>query len=187
MINSELLVNQSKNEKKLFVPVTQNNDVQLWVSNGADSLVVIDNKLIQPHNLFIGYVDQNVKVCNVRYDKHHFSFPSGQSSQLSRIWLDDRDGTNATFHININGQYKELSKDDERTDELLIVFIECQNFVQLSMYDGRIMNGKVSHILASSTPVMNKIKTIAQSMLNQQFPGLNDNLYRLESESHEKV
>lgn len=181
-----LLSSMTEKESKLAYQQTKKKkDIQLLASNGIESGVFIDDTVLDPFNLIIGFASNEGKVCNGLYGKEHFLFPSTISSNLTRVWIDCREQKDTMFHINSNGQYYNLSNDDEQNDKLLMVLLHCPDFIQFSLYDGRLPLQKVSHLFTTSSSLSEKITTFAYSMLNQQFSGLFEYLLQLEGEAHE--
>ncbi|AIQ22003.1 hypothetical protein NSQ90_03445 [Paenibacillus sp. FSL H7-0737] len=187
MITKTLLSSMTEKESKLaYQQIKKKKDIQLLASNGIESGVFIDDTTLDPFNLFIGFASNQGKVCKGQYGKKCFLFPSGNSSDLTRIWIDCREQDDIKFHINSSGQYYELSNDnEEHDDKLLIVLLHCPDFIQFSLYDGSLPIQKISHLFTTSSQASEKIKTIAHSILNQQFPGLSQYLHQLEGEVYE--
>ena len=183
---NELFSNPKEAEDKLIYLMTKKKkDIQLMVSNGQDTSVFIDRTSLEQFNLFIGFSGKNGKSCVGKFTDRHFSFPL-DGSVLSRVWIDCREPGDIKFHINISGNYYELSNDiNGQKDELLIILLHSPDFVQLSLFDGRLPFQKVSHIFAASNRASEKIQTVGYSMINQLFPELFSYLRELEG-SHDE-
>ena len=180
-----LLSSMTEKESKLAYQQTKKKkDIQLLASNGIESGVFIDDTVLDPFNLIIGFASNEGKVCNGLYGNEHFySFNYLIQSNKSMDRL--QGAKDIMFHINSNGQYYNLSNDDEQNDKLLMVLLHCPDFIQFSLYDGRLPLQKVSHLFTTSSSLSEKITTFAYSMLNQQFSGLFEYLLQLEGEAHE--
>ncbi|MCM3631501.1 hypothetical protein M3194_29835 [Paenibacillus glycanilyticus] len=188
MITKTLLSNMSEKESKLaYQQIKKKKDIQLLASNGVESGVFIDDTALHPFNLIIGFASNLGKTCTGVFGEKNFSFPSDTHPILTRLWIDCREQTDIKFHINSSGQYYGLSNDDEEQldEKLLIVLLHCSDFIQLSLYDGRLPVRKVSHLFTTSNQAIEKINTIGLSMLNQQFPGLSEYLCQLEGEEND--
>lgn len=185
MVTKVLLDQLTEKESRLaHQMIKKKKDIQLVAANGEESCTVIDDTSLEPFNLILGIVSKEGKLCIGRYGKVNYSFHSSQSSNLTRVWIDCRDQEGIKFHVNTNGQFYKLSEDEEEhdhEDKLVIVFLHCPDFVQLSLYDGQLAFRKLSHIF-STGQASEKIKTIAYSMLNQHFPGVSKHLLQLEGE-----
>lgn len=185
MTNELFLKDMTEQEDRLAqLQFKKKKDIQFLASNGIESLSILDDSMLKQSNLIIGYVSNEGIVCKGRYANKDFSFPTNHSSSLIRVWLDYREHDDIKFHVNSDGKYHKLSEDNEgRSDEVLIVLLECPEFVQFSLYDSGLVYERVSHVFTTAIQMKKKMKTIAYSLLNQYFKGLPEYLKQLEDES----
>jgi len=188
MTTKALMEHFSEREQKLANQLfIKKKDIQLLISNGAESCAILDDTLLDQYNLIIGFISKDGAVCNGTYANQHFSVPLSEESQLMRVWLDCRENKDIKYHINHNGSYRELSKDiDEKNEEILIVFLENPEFVQLCLYDGQLPYNKDCQIFITNEQAKTKIKTVAYSLLFKYFPGLVKELSVLEGDGYGK-
>ncbi|MFF2909186.1 hypothetical protein [Paenibacillus sp. NPDC057934] len=186
----ELLNDFAETEQKLaYKMLKKKKDLQLLASNGIESYAFLDNTKLEQFNLITGYIGRGKKVCHVSHAGNNYPYIEGTGVCPVRVWVDCMDKSNINFHINIGGDFINLSNSQEvgETDELLIVFLQCPDFVQFSVFDGRVAYQKVGHIFTSSKLVMDKMRTIALSMLELSFSGLNELLLQLEDDFNEEI
>lgn len=180
-METNVLYQMSEKEEKLaHQMLNKKKDIQLLASNGTQSWAVIDNTMLEVYNLIIGYTNGTEAICVGIYANHPFSYPIDGEQSLIRVWQDCRDLNDIRYYVNYKGEFQELTKDaDQQNDKLLILLLECPDFVQFSLYDGSLLNSKASHIFTAIAQIKAKIKTIANSMLNRNFPGLQQHLLQL--------
>jgi hypothetical protein len=186
----ELLNDFTETEQKYaYKMLRKKKDLQLLASDGTDSYVYLGNTRLEQFNLIIGYVGREHKVCHVSHPNKHVPFVQNIASLPVRVWVDCIDKSDVSFHINIGDSFVDLSNNHENgeADELLIVFLHCPDFVQLSLFNGKLAYQKVSHIFTASKQVMEKMRTMALSMLELSFPGLNDLLLQIEDDLNEEA
>lgn len=184
-MKTTLLNNLDQSEQKLLhlKKTKKEEDIQLFGVNKTEALVTFDATVIENATLLIGYRSNANKVCMGRYGDKVYSFPAqvNDNADFIRVWIDSRKNENVKFHVNFNGAYSKFV-DGNDSDALLITFIENPDFVQLSLYDGSLFINQVSHIFTSVPAIKNRIRTIAYSMLNNEFPGLCGKFIAMEGE-----
>lgn len=188
-MNTKNLMNKFTEEEHKFAHLLfdKKEDIQLLMSDGSQSCAVVDNTMLDLYNLTIAFINKDESVCVGTYNKHSFSFPLNQEAPLTRVWLDCRDAKDIRCHFISDGKYYKLSKNPEiKNDNLLIVLLETPDFVQFSIYDGLLINNRVSHIFLTASHTKEKIKTIAYSLLNRSFSGLSEYFHQLEGDTFGK-
>lgn len=184
MATQNLLTHLTEKENKLaFQLFKKKKDIQLFSSNGEESCAIIDNTSLSPFNLIMAVISNEEKFCVGQYAGKNFIYPPTLPFNLMRTWIDCRD-KDIKFNVTSNSKHFELSDDEDSPDDmLLLMFLQCPDFVQFSLYDGKLSLKKISHIFSSQAT--DKIQTIAYSMLNQHFLGFSDYLLQLEGDIHE--
>ncbi len=183
----------SETEEKLaYQMIRKKKDIQLFACDGIEPCVYLGNTRLEQFNLISGYIGRGnkaYKACHVSHADQHVPFVQTPGSFPFRVWVDCRDKSDVSFHITIGNDSIDLSNSQENgeTSELLVVFLECPDFVQFSLFDGRVAYQKVSHIFTASKQIMEKMRTIALSMLEESFPGLNEFLLKIEDDLNEEV
>ncbi|MED1872063.1 hypothetical protein [Brevibacillus borstelensis] len=188
-MNTKNLMNQFIEEENKLIHLLNDKeeDIQLLMSDGQQSIAVVDNTMLETFNLTIGFISMEKSVCVGIYANQSFSFPLNEEATLTRVWLDCRDVKDIRCHFISDGKYYKLSKKpDVKNDYLLIALLETPDFVQFSMYDGLLINNRISHTFTTVSHAKEKFKTIAYSMLNRSFAGLSEYIHQLEGEAFGK-
>jgi hypothetical protein len=168
------MVDFKSKESRLIKKMLEDNNglIQLVSVNSSKPLICIGEARIQTKFLTVAYVTNEQSICMGHIGPKHIIIPSTEEEMEISVLIDRRKAKNREFYISYNDIsviYSEES-DPSSSSELVLIYLETENFVQLTVFNNA-LDQKVTEISADSSRAIRNIRIISHNILNLLFPG----------------
>lgn len=171
-------MSKSINEKtqKLIQKASEGNeDIQVLIVENDKNFTFIGGARVDPSIMLICHFSNNSQICFGKIgDKYSTISKDNPESNIIRVVLDTRKTDDVKCHYFFN-EYEAIYSNEieEKSDGLIIAYIENASFCQFYLFDNS-LNQKFVSSFAKSPNSKQQLRTIAFSYISKLYPTILD-------------
>lgn len=162
---------------KYIKKIIKNNEenMTLFCHEKESNSFIIEGKRVKFQGIFFAYSRGDFQICFGQIGKEHFFYSNDESCKDHLyIIIDQRDQENR-FHINYSDQFVTHSEQDSYEErEIVLTYVENQNFAQFQVYDSILKQNKFGEYFADTESTIASSRCIALDQLVNVIPNITE-------------
>lgn len=166
-------IDQKKYQKYVKEVVDNNEKMSLFCHQNGSNTIVIEGKRVKFQGMIFAYSRGDFQICFGQIGEENFFFRSKDSVKDHLYIIIDQSKDKKRFHINYNDQFVTHSeKDSYEEREIILTYVENQNFAQLQVYDSFLKNNRFGEYFADTLSTIVSARCLALGQLVNVIPGI---------------
>lgn len=182
-------ITQEKYQKYIKKVLDNNEKMSLFCHQNESNSLIIEGKRVRFQGILFAYSRGDFQICFGQIGGKNIIYSSDDSYKDNLYIIIDQSKEKKRFHVNYNDQFITHSeKDSYEEREIILTYVENQNFAQLQVYDSFLKDNRFGEYFAdtSSTIVSSRCLALGQLVnvipsITQAIPDLYDS--KIEDES----
>ncbi|MCA1056960.1 hypothetical protein LCM10_18515 [Rossellomorea aquimaris] len=164
-----------KKFEKFFKEALDNNEkkMSLFCHQERINSFVIEGKRVKFQSILVVYSRGDLQICFGQIGEQQLFYSSDKSCKDNIYLIIDQSKNKKRLHINFNDQFithSEKDLYDER--EIILTYVENQNFAQLQVYDSLLKYNKFSEYFADTSSTIASARCLAFGHLMNTIPDI---------------
>lgn len=168
------MITQKKYQKYIREVLESNEKMSLFCHQNENNSLIIEGKRVKFQGILFAYSRGDFKICFGQIGGERIFYSSDESYKDHLYIIIDQSREKNRFHINYNDQYITHSEKDlygER--EIILTYVENQNFAQLQVYDSYLKHNRFGEYFADTLSTIVSARCLALGQLVNAIPGIN--------------
>lgn len=166
-------ITQEKYQKYIKEVLDNNEKMSLFCHQNENNTLIIEGKGVKFQGILFVYSRGDMKICFGQFGEERIFYSNDESYKDHLYIVIDQSKDKKRFHINYKDQYITHSeKDSYEEREIILTYVENQNFAQLQVYDSFLKHNRFAEYFADTLPTILSARCLALGQLVNVIPGI---------------
>ena len=166
-------ITQEKYQKYIKKVLDNNEKMSLFYHQNESNSLIIEGKRVRFQGILFAYSRGDFQICVGQIGEECIFYSSDESCKDHLYIIFDQSKEKKRFHINYNNQFVTHSeKDSYEEREIVLTYVENENFAQLQVYDSFLKYNRFGEYFADTLSTIESARCLALGQLANVIPGI---------------
>lgn len=173
-------ITQEKYQKYIKKVLDNNEKMSLFCHQNNSNSLIIEGKRVRFQGILFAYSRGDFQICFGEIGGERIFYSSDDSCKEHLYIIIDQIKDKKRFHINYNDQFVTHSeKDIYEKREIVLTYVENQNFAQFQVYDSILKHNRFGEYFADTFSTIVSARCLAFGQLVNVIPGITQTILDL--------